>query len=39
MSEPMSPSVGLAVIHLFCKPFPDFDGEALVQAVKNAENN
>ena len=39
MSEPMSPSVGLAVVHLFCKPFPDFDGEALVQAVKNAENN
>ena len=39
MSEPMSPSVGLAVIHLFCKTFPEFDGEALVQAVKNAENN
>ncbi len=35
----MSPSVGLAVVHLFCKPFQDFDGEALVQAVKNAENN
>ena len=39
MSEPMSPSVGLAVIHLFCKPFPNFDGEALVNAVKTAENN
>ena len=39
MSEPMSPSIGLAVIHLFCKSFPEFDGEALVQAVKNAENN
>ena len=39
MSEPMSPSVGLAVIHLFCKPFPNFDGEALVNAVKAAENN
>lgn len=39
MSEPMSPSIGLAVIHLFCKPFPDFDGEALIQAVKDAENN
>ena len=35
----MSPSVGLAVIHLFCKPFPNFDGEALVNAVKAAENN
>ena len=39
MSEPMSPSVGLAVIHLFCKPSPNFDGEALVNAVKAAENN
>lgn len=39
MSEPMSPSIGLAVIHLFCKPFPDFDGQALVNAVKAAENN
>ena len=35
----MSPSVGLAVIHLFCKPSPNFDGEALVNAVKAAENN
>ena len=34
----MSPSVGLGVIHLFCKPTPDFDGQALVNAVKSAEN-
>ena len=38
MSEPMSPSVGLAVIHLFCKPTPEWDGQALVNAVKAAEN-
>ena len=37
MSEPMSPSVGLGVLHLFCKPFPDFNGDAFVAAVKKAE--
>ena len=37
MSEPMSPSVGLGVIHLFCKPFPDFNGDAFVAVVKRAE--
>ena len=35
----MSPSVGLGVIHLFCKPTPQFDGQALITAVKAAENN
>ena len=35
----MSPSVGLAVVHYFCKPFPQFDTEALVNAVKAAENS
>ena len=35
----MSPSVGLGVLHLFCKPFPDFDGQALINAVKTAEGN
>lgn len=39
MSEPMSPSIGLGVLHLFCKTTPQFDGEALVGAVKNAENS
>ena len=34
----MSPSVGMAVVHLFCKTTPRFDGEALVAAVKQAEN-
>ncbi|MFM8626400.1 MAG: chlorite dismutase family protein [Actinomycetota bacterium] len=38
MSEPMSPSTGLGVVHLFGKPGPDFDGQALVNAVKAAEN-
>lgn len=38
MSEPMSPSVGLGVIHLFCKPFPDFNGLDLVKTVKAAES-
>ena len=35
----MSPSVGLAVVHYFCKPSPQFDGEALINAVKAAENS
>jgi chlorite dismutase len=39
MSEPMSPSVGLGVLHLFCKPGASFDGESLVAAVKEAENS
>ena len=38
MSESMSPSVGMAVLHLFCKTTPSFDGEALVNGVKSAEN-
>jgi peroxiredoxin len=38
MSEPMSPSVGLAVVHFFCKPTAQFDPQALVNAVKAAEN-
>ena len=39
MSEPMSPSIGLAVVHYFCKPLPELDGEALINAVKAAENS
>jgi len=39
MSEPMSPSVGLAVVHYFCKPLAQFDSEALINAVKAAENS
>jgi len=39
MSEPMSPSVGLSVLHLFCKTTAQFDGPALVAAVKSAESS
>lgn len=37
MNEPISPSVGRAVLHLFCKPTVLVDGEAVVAAVKSAE--
>ena len=37
MSEPVSPSIGVGVLHLFCKPTPLFEGEAVVAAVKAAE--
>lgn len=37
MSTPVSPTVGLAVVHLFGKPGPGFDREAVVGAVKAAE--
>lgn len=37
MSEPISPTVGRAVLHLFCKPTALIDGEAVVAAVKSAE--
>lgn len=36
--EAVSPSTGLGVLHLFCKPTPLFDGEAVVAAVKAAES-
>ncbi len=34
---PVGPSTGLGVLHLFCKPTPMFDGEAVIAAVKAAE--
>jgi peroxiredoxin len=37
VSEPVVPSTGWGVLHLFCKPTPLFDGEAVVAAVKSAE--
>ena len=37
MSEPISPSVGRGVLHLFCKPTALVDGEAVVAGVKAAE--
>ncbi len=33
----VSPSIGLAVVHLFVKPRPGFDAESLIEAVKQAE--
>jgi peroxiredoxin len=38
MSDPISPSVGRGVLHLFCKPTSSFDGEAVVAAVKAAQD-
>ena len=37
MSEPMSPSVGMAVLHLFGHPAAEFDGQAVISAVKGAQ--
>jgi len=37
MSDPISPSVGRGVVHLFCKPGVLLDTEAVVAAVKSAE--
>lgn len=34
--EPLTPSVGWGVLHLFCKRMPGTDGEAVVAAVKAA---
>ena len=34
MTEPISPSVGWGVLHLFCKPTASLDREAVVAAVK-----
>jgi peroxiredoxin len=37
MTEPVSPTVGLGVVHLFCKLTPLADREGVVAAVKRAE--
>jgi chlorite dismutase len=37
VSTPLSPSVGWAVVHLFCKATPALDREAVTAAVKAAE--
>jgi len=36
VSEPLSPSIGWNVLHLFCKVGPATDGQAIVSAVKEA---
>jgi hydrogen peroxide-dependent heme synthase len=38
VSEPVSPANGWGVLHLFCKPTPLLDGEAVVAAVKACES-
>jgi hydrogen peroxide-dependent heme synthase len=35
--EPVKPSEGVGVLHLFCKPTPLFEPEAVIAAVKQAE--
>jgi peroxiredoxin len=37
MPEPLAPTVGVGVLHLFCAAGPLADGEAVVAAVKSAE--
>jgi chlorite dismutase len=39
MPEPLSPSVGWGVLHLFCKPTPLVDGADVVAAVKACEGD
>ncbi len=39
MSEPLVPSEGLGVLHLFCKASPATDTEAVVSAVKAAQDD
>jgi chlorite dismutase len=37
MADPLSPSIGWGVLHLFCKITPATDGQAVVSAVKATE--
>ncbi len=41
MSEPLAPSTGLAVLHLFCRPAPGrpVDVDAVVSAVRSTESD
>lgn len=39
MPEPLTPSTGWAVLHLFCKPTPLADAEDIVAAVKAAQGD
>jgi len=39
MPEPVAPSVGWGVLHLFCKPTPALDRAAVQAAVKRAEGD
>jgi chlorite dismutase len=37
--EPLTPSSGLAVVHLFCRPTPLADGQAVIEATTAATKN
>jgi chlorite dismutase len=37
MTAPVEPTIGLSVLHLFCKPGASFDAEGVVAAVKRTE--
>jgi chlorite dismutase len=39
MTEPLTPAAGWVVLHLFCKPSPLADAEAIVAAVKGAQGD
>ena len=39
MPEPLIPTAGWCVLHLFCKPTPLADAEAIVAAVKAAQGD
>src|SRR5882724_9555136 len=39
MAEPITPATGWCVLHLFCKPTPLADAEAIVAAVKAAQGD
>ncbi len=39
MSEPVAPSEGRGVVHLFCKPTADFDSTAAIAAIEKAQAN
>ena len=37
MNEPVAPSEGRGVVHLFCKPTTDFDSDAAITAIEKAQ--
>jgi chlorite dismutase len=39
VTEALSPTTGWGVLHLFCRPRPDVDAEAVVAAVKAAQSD
>ena len=39
MTEPVAPSEGRGVVHLFCKPSSSFDQAAAIAAIEKAQAN